>query len=472
MNTTRRSFIRKSALSSSAFGLFAISGTKSSGKIIGSNDRINVAVCGIKGRGASHIGGHGRQKNVVISHLVDPDSRLFEGRKKFVQSKFKNSPDCVQGVRKVLDNKDVGVISIATPNHWHSLMSIWACQAKKDVYVEKPLSHNLFEGRKLVEAAKKYKCIVQHGTQNRSLSKWSNLANEIASGKKGKLEVALGTCHKRRGSIGFKDTKSPPSELDFDVWTGPAPKEDFHENLVHYNWHWFWNYGNGDIGNQGVHQMDIARWMIPGAVWPKKCILCWWTLWLQRSGRNCQYAIGHLRLWRILLVFGRSGSIGQIQYMGVSNHVYFDSNAKQENTKSHGLKGIKDPLADRGKVDIFENFIQAVRNRKEEHLDAHVYEGHVSSGLCHLANISYRLGEKSSFSKKSKSFGDNKNAYEYFERMQEHLKENGLKLEETDYIVGRTLQFDSKTESIKGDQEANDLLTRAYRAPYVVPEKV
>ena len=153
MIETRRKFIAQSSI----FATFAISGTKSSGKIIGANERINVAVCGIKGRGASHIGGHGRQKNVVISHLVDPDSRLFEGRKKFVQSKFKNTPNCVRDVRKVLENKEVDVISIATPNHWHSLMSILGMPGKKDVYVEKPLSHNLFEGRKLVEAAKKYK---------------------------------------------------------------------------------------------------------------------------------------------------------------------------------------------------------------------------------------------------------------------------------------------------------------------------
>jgi predicted dehydrogenase len=467
MIETRRKFLAQSTV----FATFAISGTKSSGKIIGANERVNVAVCGIKGRGASHIGGHGRQKNVTISHLVDPDSRLFEGRKKFVQSKFKNTPDCVQDVRKVLDNTEVDVISIATPNHWHSLMSIWACQAGKDVYVEKPLSHNLFEGRKLVEAAQKYKRIVQHGTQNRSLRKWSDLAKEVASGKNGKLEVALGTCHKRRGSIGFKDTKNPPSELDFDVWTGPAAKEDFHDNLVHYNWHWFWNYGNGDIGNQGVHQMDIARWMIPGAVWPKS-VICFGG----RFGYNDQAETANTQLaifdyGESLLVFDVRGLSGKSN-MGVSNHVYFDKNAKQKNTASHGLKGIKDPLADRGKVDIFENFIEAVRNRKEEHLDAHVYEGHVSSGLCHLANVSYRLGEKSSFNKKNKSFGSNKKGYEYFERMQEHLKENGLDLKETDYIVGRNLEFDAKTETIKGDDEANALLSRNYRSPYIVPEKV
>ena len=470
MISSRRKFIAQS----SAFAAFAISGTKSSGNIIGANERINVAVCGIKSRGSSHIGGHGRQKNVCISHLVDPDSRLYEGRKKFVTNKFKNTPECVQDVRLVLDNKDVDVISIATPNHWHSLMSMWACQAGKDVYVEKPLSHNLFEGRKLVEAAKKYNCMVQHGTQNRSLRKWSDLANEIASGKRGKLEVALGTCHKRRKSIGFKDPTSPPSELDFDVWTGPASKEKYHENLVHYNWHWFWNYGNGDIGNQGVHQMDIARWMIPGAVWPKKIICLGGRFGYKDQAETANTQLAIFDYGESLLVFDVRGLEGKTN-MGVSNHVYFDQNAKQTNVQSretHGIKNIKDPLADRGDVDIFENFIQAVRSRKEVDLDAHVYEGHVSSGLCHLANVSYRLGEKTSFRKKTKPFGNNPKASEYFERMQEHLKDNGLKLEETDYIVGRTLAFDASTESIKGDEEANQLLSRQYRPPYVVPDKV
>ena len=470
MISSRRKFIAQS----SAFAAFAISGTKSSGNIIGANERINVAVCGIKSRGSSHIGGHGRQKNVCISHLVDPDSRLYEGRKKFVTNKFKNTPECVQDVRLVLDNKDVDVISIATPNHWHSLMSIWACQAGKDVYVEKPLSHNLFEGRKLVEAAKKYNCMVQHGTQNRSLRKWSDLANEIASGKRGKFEVALCTCHKRRKSIGFKDPTSPPSELDFDVWTGPASKEKYHENLVHYNWHWFWNYGNGDIGNQGVHQMDIARWMIPGAVWPKKIICLGGRFGYKDQAETANTQLAIFDYGESLLVFDVRGLEGKTN-MGVSNHVYFDQNAKQTNVQSretHGIKNIKDPLADRGDVDIFENFIQAVRSRKEVDLDAHVYEGHVSSGLCHLANVSYRLGEKTSFRKKSKPFGTNPKASEYFERMQEHLKDNGLKLEETDYIVGRTLAFDSSTESIKGDEEANQLLSRQYRPPYVIPDKV
>ncbi len=417
------------------------------------------------------MGGHGRQRNVVVSHLVDPDARLHKARSKFVDDKFKNTPQCVQDVREVLDNKEVDVISIATPNHWHSLMSIWSCQAGKDVFVEKPLSHNLFEGRKLVEAAKKYKRIVQHGTQNRSLGKWSQLANEIASGKHGKLEVALGTCHKRRESIGYKEAKLPPPDLNYDLWTGPATKQEYHENLVHYNWHWFWNYGNGDIGNQGVHQMDIARWMIPGAVWPKSAFSLGGRFGYDDQGETANTQLAIFDYGHCLLVFDVRGLAGKTN-LGVSNHVFFNKDAKQKKTISHGIKGIKDPLAARGEVDVFENFIQAVRNRREEDLDAHVFEGHVSSGLCHLANLSYRLGKKTKFNKKKKSFGGNRKAYEYFERMQDHLKENGLKLQETNYIVGRTLHFDSNTETIRDDEEANRLLTRAYRPPYVVPVKV
>ena len=220
--------------------------------------------------------------------------------------------------------------------------------------------------------------------------------------------------------------------------------------------------------------MDIARWMIPGAVWPKKIICLGGRFGYKDQAETANTQLAIFDYGESLLVFEVRGREGKTN-MGVSNHVYFDQNAKQTNVQSretHGIKNIKDPLADRGDVDIFENFIQAVRSRKEVDLDAHVYEGHVSSGLCHLANVSYRLGEKTSYRKKTKPFGNNPKASEYFERMQEHLKDNGLKLEETDYIVGRTLAFDASTESIKGDEEANQLLSRQYRPPYVVPDKV
>ncbi|MBO93397.1 MAG: dehydrogenase [Opitutales bacterium] len=467
MSQSRRKFIKQSALASTAFGAFAISGTKSSGKIIGANDRINVAVCGIKGRGAAHMGSLGRVKNVSISHLVDPDSRLFDGRKKFVSSRYKNNPDCIQDVRRALENKDIHAVSVATPNHWHSLISIWACQAGKDVYVEKPLSHNVWEGGQLLKAAKKYGCIVQHGTQSRSQQNWANTAKEIASGKKGKLEVSLGTCHKGRGSIGVKATKQPPAELDFDVWTGPAPKEEYHENLVHYNWHWFWNYGNGDIGNQGVHQMDIARWMIPGAKWPNSVICVGGRFGYKDQGETANTQLAIFDYGESLLVFEVRGLKTP---RNVGNKQFFGKGGKQKDVLA--LPGVKSPIADRGQGDNFANFITAVRSRKTEDLNAHVHEGHISAALCHLPNVSLRLGEKQPFSKKNKFFGQNKVAGEYLERMQDHLKDNGVKLDEEDYIVGRHLKFDGETESFVGDDEANKLLTREYRKPFVVPEKV
>ena len=467
--TTRRQFFQTSALVS---GAFYIGGTKASGDVIGANERVRIAVIGLNGRGKAHLAGFGKLKNVEIASVVDPDENVLNRCLSKVQSK-ENGKNCRghKDIRSVLEDKNIDAISIATPNHWHSLMTIWGAQAGKHVYVEKPMSHDITEGRVAVEAQKKYGVVVQHGTQRRSDAGIAALHEALKSGKLPRLKIAYGYCCKPRDGIGFKTPGDPPSNLDWNLWKGPAVIDQYHDNLVHYNWHWFWNYGNGDIGNQGVHQMDIARWMIPGAVWPQKvfCVGGRFGYKDQAQTANTQLAI--FDYGESLLVFDVRGLSGKSN-MGVSNHVYFDKNAKQKTTKSHGIKHIKDPLADRGKVDIFENFIQAVRNRKENHLDAHVYEGHVSSGLCHLANLSYRLGEKSGFSKKNKDFGGNKKAYEYFERMQEHLKENGLTLEGTDYIVGRTLNFDSKTESITGDDEANKMLSRTYRPPYMVPNKV
>ena len=252
---------------------FTIAGTKASGRVLGANDRIRVAVAGINGRGQAHLAAYLRHEGQVeIAYLVDPDSRLFASRSKSVQERTGNTPKCVQDLRKVLDDKNLDAVSIATPNHWHSLLAIWACQAGKDVYVEKPCSHNIFEGRKLVEAARKYDRIVQHGTQSRSDPNWAKQMAAVRSGKYGKLLIAYGYASKPRKSIGFKQPKEPPKELDFDIWLGPAPQQPYHENLVHYNWHWFWDFGNGEIGNQGVHQMDIARWAMPDGAVPQSVI--------------------------------------------------------------------------------------------------------------------------------------------------------------------------------------------------------
>jgi hypothetical protein len=265
---TRRGFLKGSL---AAAGLFTIGGTKSSGKVLGSNDAVRVAIAGLNGRGAAHVGGYLGLKNVDITYLIDPDTRTHGKYNKAIAAKGMAQPKTMTDIRKVLEDKNVDVVSIATPNHWHALMTIWACQADKDVYVEKPCSHN--EGRIAVDMARKHKRIVQHGTQSRSSSGFANTIEVIKSGQYGKLRVARGLCYKSRKSIGMKAPGTPPAEVDFNIWLGPAAEQPFHANLVHYNWHWFWDFGNGDIGNQGVHEMDKARWAIAGGTLPTS-VLC------------------------------------------------------------------------------------------------------------------------------------------------------------------------------------------------------
>src|SRR5688572_5616317 len=259
---SRRNFL-KSSLAGTAVCTLS---PRSWSQVSGANDRIRVAVVGINGRGESHISEFGQMPGAQVVALCDVDLQVLERRAQKLEGIQK-----YQDIRKLLENKEVDVISIATPNHWHSLMTIWACQAGKDVYVEKPCSHDVFEGRKCVEAARKHNRIVQHGTQSRSNGGAARLQALVKSGKYGKLLVSKGYCCKPRWTIGEKPVTSPPSTLDFDLWLGPAKKQDFHANLVHYNWHWFWDFGNGDMGNQGVHEIDVARWAI-GETHPKSVV--------------------------------------------------------------------------------------------------------------------------------------------------------------------------------------------------------
>ena len=252
---------RRTFLASAGSGAAALA-IGSGARAAGPNDQIKVAVIGIRSRGQSHIDAFTKHKDTAVVALCDVDSRLFNGSARKVEDRSRSgkAPKLVTDLRRIMDDKDVDVVSIATPNHWHALAAVWAIQAGKDVYVEKPVSHNVSEGRKIVEAARKYGKIVQAGTQNRSSEGVISAMDFLHSGKLGKVYLSKGLCYKPRGSIGTKADAPTPEGVDYNVWLGPAPERPFNPNRFHYEWHWNWDYGNGDIGNQGIHQMDIARW--------------------------------------------------------------------------------------------------------------------------------------------------------------------------------------------------------------------
>ena len=415
-------------------------------------------------------------KNVEIAYLVDPDSRLFKQKSQWVKGRAGNTPKCVQDLRSVLDDKNLDAVSIAAPNHWHSLLGIWSCQAGKDVYVEKPCSHNVFEGRKLVEAARKYNRIVQHGTQNRSDINWARQVAAVRSGHYGKLLISYGYASKPRRSIGFKQPKPPPKELDFDIWLGPAPLQPYHENIVHYNWHWFWDFGNGEIGNQGVHQMDVARWAMPEGAVPRSVISLGGRFGYKDQGQTPNTQLTIIDFGGPKLFFEDRGLVNG-KTAKVANEFYLEDGVIMDGKFFAKGKHRGEPLRD---VEVaiqpggpFGNFIDCVRSRKADHLNAPILEGHLSSTLCHLGNASYRLGREVPFNKKTKAFGDDQAAYEAFESMKQHLVDAAkLKLEDSTYRLGRRLNFDAAAEKCVGDDEANKLFTPAYRAPFVAPEQV
>ncbi len=477
--STRRQFLGRSLAASTVFSTFTIAGTKSSGKVLGANDTVRIGVAGINGRGDSHMkafsGAQGKEKNTQVTYLIDPDSRLFDKNVKMIRERSGNTPKCVQDVRKALEDPNLDAISIATPNHWHALMTIWACEHGKDVYVEKPCSHNVHEGRIAVKTARKHGRIVQHGTQSRSSPHWNKVIAAVHSGKYGKLVVARGYSSKPRKSIGFQPNKAPPKELDFNIWLGPAPEQPYHENLVHYEWHWMWDTGNGEIGNQGVHQMDIARWGIPGAGLPKSVISFGGRFGYEDQGQTPNTQCTIYDYDDALLIFEVRGLVDG-QTKKVDNEFYL-TEGKIIDGKFFPLgSNTGEPLdvdIDLRDTDPFGNFVNAVRSRRHEDLNADILEGHLSSALCHLGNISYRLGSDFSCDGKGKAMAHDRRVALEIESMKHHLtEENGIKLEGLTGRMGRRLLVDAERETFVNDDEAVTLLTRNYRGPFVVPEDV
>jgi predicted dehydrogenase len=491
---TRREFLEESMFATVA-ALGAASGTKvlasqAAGRV-SANDTINVAVIGVNGRGNAHIGAFAKTEankalNTVITHICDADSAVGERRVQEVAKRQGGiAPKFVQDIRQVLDDKSVHVVSIATPNHWHSLGAIWAMQAGKDVYVEKPISHNVSEGRRVVDASTKLNRICQTGTQGRSSG--SNIATMafLRSGGIGEVLVSRGLCYKRRQSIGPAGVYQPPTTVDYDLYCGPAPKDPITRKRFHYDWHWQWAMGNGDLGNQGIHQMDVARWALGVDGLADAVISYGGRVGYQDAGETANTQVVIMPYGKKALVFEVRGletapykdaMVGNI-IEGTDGYVVI-GRAAQDGARTAAFdksgKLIK-PLTGAGgdgEGGHFGNFIAAVRSRRRQDLKADCQEGHLSSALCHLGNISYRLGEPvtpQALVSKLNTLKVSDNVQDTFERTRTHLADNEVDIAATKLTLGQWITLDPANERFRDNDQANAMLTRNYRAPYVVP---
>ena len=417
-------------------------------RVIGANDRINIAAIGIRSRGQQLAQSFAGLPNVFIKTLVDPDRNLFAERARKIEEIQGAAPGTEHDLRRVLDDKDIDAVTIATPDHWHALATIWACQAGKQVYVEKPVSHNIWEGRQMVAAARRYNVLVSTGFHNRSIRNVRRAMKFLHDGKLGEIYMAKGLCFKPRDSIGRFPDSEVPAGVDYDLWLGCAPQRPFNKNRFHYNWHWFWDYGCGDIGNQGPHQFDIARWGMNEHENPVKVSSMgdYYKWDSAQETPNTQiatfeYADGKMLVFEVRGLYTNDENgirIGNL-FFGTEGWMHVGVNTKwrtyfgrknEPGPSSETVEEDTDPmnLAGAGGGNHFENFINALRSGKREELTCEIEEGHVSTVLPHLANIAYRCG--------------------------------------------RTLEFDGQSERFIGDRQANALLRRDYRKPFVVPDKV
>ena len=439
----------------------------------GANDRLGVAIVGAKGRGQSHIGAFtaSAKNNTEITYIVDVDEAIGQQRCDELEKKQGRRPKFVEDMRQAFDDKNLDIVSTATPNHWHALTAIWAIQAGKDVYVEKPVSHNVSEGRRIVEAARKYNKICQTGTQCRSAGGSIDAINYIKAGKIGEVTLARGLCYKPRGSIGPKGTYEVPAKVDYNLWCGPARMLPLTRKNLHYDWHWVWETGNGDLGNQGIHQVDVARWGLGVNELCNNVFSYGGRLSYEDAGETANSQVCVFDYGRKTLVFEVRGlktdalkgaKVGNIFY-GSEGYVVLSSYSGGAAFDPEG----KLVQEFKGGDNHFENFLKAVRSRNVSDLNADILEGHLSSALCHLGNISYRLGKQMPLAQAKDHLKGSENQAT-FARFSEHLADNQLGAN-TEIALGRSLAFDPKSETFTGDSEANTMLTREYRAPFVVP---
>jgi predicted dehydrogenase len=472
---TRRRFLEDSILA--AAGVAAASMPRpilgAAQSTVSANDKITVAVIGCGVRGKQHAAELARLSDCDIAYVCDPDRERGAEVAADVAAKNRPAPKAVQDLRLILDDKSVAAVFIATPNHWHALAAIWAMQAGKDVYLEKPVSHNVNEGRRIVQVARKLGRVCQGGTQNRSNGALAQAIRYIHDGKLGDVTLARSIVYGRRDSIGGPGRYEIPPSVDYNLWAGPAPMDPLSRPKFHYDWHWFWNTGNGELGNNNIHSLDICRW-----------------------------GLGVTGLGRAVISYGARLGYTDAAETPNTQVCIFDFGGKTIVAETRGLKtepfnpsfksgwiftGSEGIIADTSLFDLdgklvrtfpgstenhFANFLKAVRSRKTSDLHADILETHQSTALCHIGNISWRLGQRASPEEIQHQLSQLKvhdDVQQTFERTRQHLAENKVDLETFKLTLGPLLWLDSDKEKFANHRRADAFLTREYRKPFVVP---
>lgn len=476
---SRRAFLKTSSIAMAGAALSA----RSWGQVAGANGDVRVAVVGLNGRGRNHLQSLSRVKGVRVVALCDVDTAVLDKVKPTVNG---GDVKTFTDLRRLLESPDIDAVTIATPNHWHALQAIWAVQAGKDVYVEKPVSHNVWEGRQIVAAAAKHQRIVQCGTQIRSGEGLQEAVAWVKAGNLGKITAARGFCYKRRASIGKTEgEQTPPATVNYDLWCGPAPLSPLRRRRLHYDWHWLHVTGNGDVGNQGIHQMDVARWFLGETGLPRHTLSVGGRLGYIDDGDtpNTQVVVHDYPtaplIFEVRGLPAKTGETGMDKYRGVGVGNVIDCEGGSVVTTEYFSATAYDKSGAvvkqfKGVDRHMQNFIDAVRSRKAATLYGPILEGHLSSALCHLGNISHVLGQAAAPAVLQEKIKGNALLAEACGRMSEHLAANGVDGAKTPLTLGVPLTLAAGQESCTGEfsAQANPLLRRNYRSPYVVPSLI
>lgn len=475
-STTRRRFLEESMIAAAAAAAACAPQVRAEEEPRrGANDTIRHAVIGCRIRGRVHAREFAKQAGVEVAYVCDPDRELADELASQVEHEQGRRPKVVQDLRMIFDDSDVHTVSIAAPNHWHALAAIWAMQSGKDVYVEKPVSNTVEEGRRMVQVARKTGRLCQAGTQNRSVGAHAAAADYVRAGMLGEVTLARTIIYGRRGSIGRPGTYEVPKQVDYNLWLGPGTQEALTRPRLHYDWHWVWDTGNGELGNNNIHYADLVRWIMGLSGTGDSVLSVGGRLGYEDAGEtpNTQMVVHR---------FGPATVIQEVR--GLKSDPFSDK--FDSGWVIHGTEGfiagssLFDPEGNLARTfkgpseNHFANFIKAVRSGRREDLNADILEGHQSTALCHVGNISHRLGHTAppaEIEQLVKSYVMHEEVAATLGRMISHLRENGVNLDKTPLTVGPLLRLDADQERFVDHSPANELLTRKYRHPFVVPDE-